>query len=159
MAAAATRAKVAEGRARYQALVNLSIPQVSDSGMLTGQNDLIPRGEIVELDERQAANLMACGPRHGRTVPAIRPAAEAKGDLPRLLPRQLSGPLRQPPPPPDGSDAPRPDPPGASRILVQQPPESTEPMPGSEATGGQEGHPWEVAGGTIDIKPGTARVG
>ena len=110
-APAAPQVKVSGGRKKYQALTNLSIPQVSEAGLETGQNDLVTTGDIVELTDRQAANLMATGPRTGRQVPAIRPVSEAKGELPRLHPRQLSGDMRAPVMPPPDSDQPRPDPP------------------------------------------------
>lgn len=130
----AAKTRVSEGRSKYQALTNLSIPQRSpDSGLLTGQNDLIERGQIVELTETEAANLMATGGKTGRLAPAVRPLSESKEDLPRLLPRHLSGRLRAPVTPPPGSDLPRPDPPGSSHLIVSDPtPESNEPAPGDE---------------------------
>lgn len=145
---AAPAVKASADRKKYQALTNLSIPQVSEAGLATGQNDLIPAGEIVELTEAQARNLMATGPRAGRQTPAIRPAAEAKGDLPRLLPRQLSGALRVPAPPPPDSEMPRPDPPGSSKVVVTEPPEATEPQPGDEQ---------KPPVGAMDIPPRSAR--
>lgn len=148
---------VASGKSKYQALTNLSIPQRTDNGVLTGQNDLVITGDTVELTEQEARNLMATGPRTGRRYPAIRPASEESNELPRLHPKMLSGLLRPPVTPPPGTDGARPDPEGASRVIVQEPvpPEGFEPVPGSEATGGQA---VGVDPDAIDIKPGTARV-
>jgi len=69
----------------------------------------------------------------------------------------LSGLLRPPVTPAPGTEGPRPDPQGASKIIVQEPvpPEGAEPVPGSEATGGQA---VGVDPDAIDIVPGTARV-
>lgn len=130
--AAATRA----GLTKYQALTHISVPQRSDGGVLTGQNDLVPPGEIVELTEREAANLMAVGGATGRRVPAVRPYKDRAQDLPRLTGRDLSGLIRQPATPPPGDTGPRPDPPGSSTVRVVETgsglPESAEPQPGSE---------------------------
>jgi len=139
---------VSPGRASYQALTNLSIPQRSEAGLLTGQNDLVMTGETVELDEREAASLMATGPRAGRQVPAIRPVSEAREPLPRLHPRQLSGPTRLVAPPPPDSDQPRPDPPGSSKVIIREPPEATEPAPGDEQL---------PVTGAMDLPPRSAR--
>lgn len=140
--------KVKPGRAKYQALTNLSVPQRSDAGLLTGQNDLVLTGEIVELDEREAVNLMETGPRAGRQTPAIRPAADAREPLPRLHPRQLSGMSRQPVMPPPDSDQPRPDPEGSSRVVITTPPEASEPAPGDEQL---------PVTGAMDLPPRSAR--
>lgn len=137
MAAPAAPAVTAAGKpvlAKYQALTNISVPQRSDNGLLTGQNELYGPGDIVELTEREAANLLATGPRAGRQAPAIRAYKDRGMSLPRILPRQMSGLVRQPATPPAGSDAPRPDPAGSSRIVESgpPPPEITDPVPGSE---------------------------
>lgn len=147
-APAAPQVKVRGDKKEYQALTNLSIPQESDEGLLTGQNDLVMTGEKVWLTAKQAASLMATGPRAGRQTPAIRPASEAKGELPRIHPRQLSGPLRAPAPPPEDSDQPRPDPPGSSKVLITEPPESHEPGPGDEQ---------RPVTGAMDLPPRAAR--
>jgi hypothetical protein len=153
-----SQTKISAGKGRYQALTNLSIPQRTDAGVLTGQNDLVLKGETVELTEQEARNLMSTGQRAGRRYPAIRPASEENTELPRIHPRMLSGALRPPVTPAPGTEGPRPDPAGASKILVQEPaiPESQDPMPGTEATGGQE--TGAVMQDAIDITPGTARV-
>ncbi|HYK70437.1 MAG TPA: hypothetical protein VEV45_21005 [Streptosporangiaceae bacterium] len=149
MVATAARTKVGEGRTRYQALTNISVPQRLD-GVLTGQNDLVPAGEFVELTEREAAQLMRSGGTSGRQHAAIRPASESEEPLPRLHPRLLSGAIRQPVMPAPGAEGPRPDPPGASRIIETGPPEANEPQPGDERV---------VPADAIDIVPGTARTG
>jgi hypothetical protein len=147
-APAAPQVKVKGEKKEYQALTNLSIPQESDEGLLTGQNDLVLPGEKVWLTARQAANLMATGPRAGRQVPAIRPVSEAKTELPRLHPKQLSGNLRAPVQPPPDSDQPRPDPPGSSKLVFTEPPESREPAPGDEQ---------QPVTGALDLPPRAAR--
>src|ERR1700735_4653006 len=88
------------GLKKYQALTNVSVPQRTEAGVLTGQNDLAGRGDMVERTEREAANLTDCSPRSGRRTPAVRPYADRSADVPRLHPRLLSGLLRQPASPP-----------------------------------------------------------
>jgi len=114
-------------RTRWQALTNISVA-VRDprTGQKTDKNHVVPKGEIVELDEYEAANLLRCGEGSGRTTPAIRKAEERGDPFPRLLPSQFSGPVHSPPPPPKGSDAPRPDPAGSSQVLQMLPPEATD---------------------------------
>jgi hypothetical protein len=145
----AAKTRVSEGRSRYQALTHLSVPQRTETGTLTGQNELVDPGEIVELTEREAANLMATGPRAGRMTPAIRPYSQHGDPLPKLTARHLSGQLRTPATPPPGSDAPRPDPPGSSqvRVIEAELPEMTEPVPGSE-----------TVTDAIDLPPRAART-
>ncbi len=153
MATAAARPKViAEGLSRYQALTNISVPQRHpDSKLETGQNDLVLPGEIVELTERQAANLMDTSPKSGRMSPAVRPYSEHGDPLPRLTARHLSGALRRPMTPPPGDEGPRPDPPGSSHIrYMEDPPELAEPLPGSENN--------PVSPDAVDLPPGT-RIG
>jgi hypothetical protein len=152
MPAPAAKTRVSEGRSDYQALTFVSVPQRSpESGLLTGQNDLVEPGMIVKLTEQEAANLMATGGKTGRQAPAVRPVSEQGDPLPRLLPRQLSGRLRQPVTPPPGSDLPRPDPPGSSHVIVNEPgpPEGNEPSPGDE-----QGMPT----GAMDLPPRHART-
>jgi hypothetical protein len=131
--AATAKTTVSEGTSKYQALTNISVPQKDpDTGKYTDQNDLVGPGDIVELTEKQARALMATGGRTGRHRPAIRPASEKSKPLPRLAARDLSGFLRAPPPPPEDSELPRPDPPGSSKIIEQNIPELMEPQPGDE---------------------------
>jgi hypothetical protein len=114
----------------YQAVVNLSHPRTGDPGRET---DLIYAGETVDLTDAEAALYLP--PR--RDPPVIRPAKEASGPLPLLLPRQLSGVAINPrtgkrvgsPGPPEGA---RPDPAGSSAVQVLIP-EAAEPAPDDEA--------------------------
>lgn len=110
----------------YQALVNLSLPRRGDPQKNT---DLVPAGETVNLTKEEAAELNRRQPR-----PVVRPAKEARQPLPRIHPREMSGRIYAPPPPPRGSDQPRPDPPGSSHIVERevQIPEAGEPQIGSE---------------------------
>lgn len=121
MVAATAKTKTSEGLSRYQALVPVSVPQRRDGVLVTGQNDLVMAGDYCMLTEEEARNLMATGARTGRISPAVRPASEASEPLPRVLPRQMSGPVRRPPAEtPPGYDGPRPDPAGSSQILTLQ---------------------------------------
>jgi hypothetical protein len=127
----ARQAAVSEGRARYQALVHVSVPQRDPvTGKPTGQSDLIAPGEIVELTEQEARHLMDTSPRSGHRVALVRPAKDAKEPLLRVHPAHASGMQMGPP-----AEA-RPDPAGSSRIQVMQDatsqPEANEPAPGSE---------------------------
>jgi hypothetical protein len=133
--AATARTKVSEGLSRYQALTNVSVPQRTKAGTLTGQNDLITPGETCMLTEEEARSLMRTDVRSGRRTPAIRPFSEASDPVPRIHPKQFSGQLRQPPPPQQGTEDARPDPPGSSHVLRMMP-EENEPQPGGEETGG-----------------------
>jgi hypothetical protein len=136
MAAPTRQAPVSEGRSRYQVLVNTSVPQRDPvTGKPTGQTDLVPPGEIVELTEQEAHHLMDTGPRSGHRIPLIRPYNERNEPLKRVHPAHASG-LQIGP----SVDA-RPDPAGSSRIQVMQDapatgggegPEGHEPQAGSE---------------------------
>lgn len=129
------KAKISEGRSQYQALTALSVPQIDpETGKQTDTNEVVAAGDTVWLTERQAANFMRHGPGTGRMTPAIRPKSEAGQPLPKLSPALLSGPVRQPAPPPRNTDLPRPDPEGSSHLL-QMIPEASEPQPGSEEGG------------------------
>jgi hypothetical protein len=152
----ASQMAVSEGRSKYQALTNISVPQPGSlmkdprTGEMISKNTVVPAGETVELTETEAANLMRCGGSTGRMAPAVRPLSEKSAELPRLLPRHLSGRLRQPVTPPPDSDMPRPDPPGSSHLIVNDPnPESNEPVPGAEQ---------EPVTGAMDIPPRHART-
>lgn len=125
----------------YIALTNLSLPRRSGDG---SQNDLVRAGEKVYLTDEEAAQFMRHGMGDGRQMSSIVPAGEEQAKVAgRIPPRAYSGALRQPPQPPPGSDLPRPDPAGSSTVQEMRPPapvpEAAEPMPGSEATAGQEG--------------------
>jgi hypothetical protein len=103
----------------YEALICLSVPRRGDTK--NRQTDLVLAGETVYLTEEEAQQFERHGTRDGRMVPVIRKLSGADGSrepLPRLLPRHVSGRLFRPQTPPPGSDAPRPDPEGSSRVQV-----------------------------------------
>ena len=102
----------------YVALVNLSVPRRGDKDR---QTDLVPAGETVYLTEEEARQFNRRGNRDGRQVDVVRKLSGPDGsraEIPRVLPRHVSGRLFRPPPPPPGSDAARPDPEGSSRVQV-----------------------------------------
>jgi hypothetical protein len=113
----------------YQAIINLSVPRKGDPGRET---DLVWAGETVELDDDVAALFLK--PRRNPEV--IRPAKASGEELPRLLPRELSGVAVNTrtgrrigvPGPPQGA---RPDPAGSSSVQVLIP-EANEPQLDSE---------------------------
>jgi hypothetical protein len=109
---------------RYQALVNISVPQRSGAPADQAKNDIAYPGDIVELTEAEARHLMTCAP-----VPLIRPLSEEQQEMPVITGRQVTGRIQGPP-----VDA-RPDPPNSSHVQVFQQagaPELNEPAPGSE---------------------------
>jgi|SRR5215469_5110 len=113
--ATATAPKISEGRSQYQVLVNCSVPQYDPgTGQRTGQTDLALPGEIVWLNESEAAHLMSTNPRSGHRVPLIRPASEKDKPLQRIHPAHASGMQFGP------SAEARPDPQGSSRLQVMQ---------------------------------------
>jgi hypothetical protein len=102
----------------YEALIALSVPRRGDKDR---QTDLVYPGEIIYLTEEEARQFERHGTRDGRQVPVIRKLSGPDGSrepLPRLLPRHVSGRLFRPAVPPPGSELPRPDPEGSSRIEV-----------------------------------------
>lgn len=102
----------------YEALINLSVPRRGDKD---GATDLVYAGETVHLTADEAARFNRHGVRDGRQVDVVRKLTGPDGSsdpAPRLLPRHVSGRLFRPTTPPPGSDAPRPDPEGSSRIQV-----------------------------------------
>jgi hypothetical protein len=102
----------------YEALVNLSVPRRGDKDR---QTDLVIAGETVYLTEDEARAFNRRGNRDGRQVDVVRKLSGPDGSrepLPRVLPRHVSGRLFRPAVPPPGSDAPRPDPEGSSRVQV-----------------------------------------
>lgn len=138
----------------YVALINLSLPrrgQVLRPGDVP-QCDLVPAGETVWLTEDEVARFNRHDPnKDGRKIEVVRKLGE-RDDLPvgRVHPSLLSGPIMRPPAPQPGQnpEIPRPDPPGASRIIEQNPlvPETMPVQPGSE-----NGY-----GDALDIAPGGA---
>jgi hypothetical protein len=102
----------------YEALVNLSVPRRGDKDR---QTDLVMAGETVYLTDEEARAFNRRGSRDGRQVEVVRKLSGPDGSrepLPRILPRHVSGRLFRPQAPPPGSDAPRPDPEGSSRVQV-----------------------------------------
>jgi hypothetical protein len=132
----------AEGLAEYQALTNISVAvRDSKTGKKTDKNHVVRAGDLVKLDEEEARNLLDSGPGTGRMTPAIRPKSQARAPMPTLLPRNLTGPIRQPPPPAPGTDGPRPDPAGSSSIIEVNPklPELNDPQTDTDTrVGGDE---------------------
>jgi hypothetical protein len=126
----AERAKLAELLARdkgtpsarigepYTALTCLSVPRRGDRDR---QTDLVYPGETVYLTEDEARAFNRHGTRDGRQVEVVRKQSGPDGsreEPARIPPRALSGRLFRPATPPPGSDAPRPDPEGSSRVQV-----------------------------------------
>jgi len=102
----------------YVALACLSVPRRGDKDRNT---DLVYPGETVYLTEDEARSFNRHGTRDGRQTDVLRKVTGADGTHeapPRLPPRALSGRLFRPAVPPQGSDAPRPDPEGSSSISV-----------------------------------------
>jgi len=103
----------------YEALIALSVPRRGD--VKDRQTDLVRAGETVYLTEDEARAFERHDARDGRMVPVVRKLSGPDGSrepLPKLLPRHVSGRLFRPAMPPPGSDAPRPDPEGSSRVQV-----------------------------------------
>lgn len=131
----------------YQAITNLSVPRKGDPGKET---DLVFAGETVDLDDDVAELFLP--PRRNPAV--IRAAKESGAQLPRILPRQLSGvAINQRtgkrigmPGPPEGA---RPDPEGSSEVRVVIP-ESDEPQLDSESGA--------AANDAVDIPPRSRRA-
>lgn len=120
----------------YVALTNLSVPR---RGILAPgevrQSDLVQAGETVYLTPEEAAPYLRHGDRDGRRIPVIARKGEVDANNPpRPHPSYLSGPVFRPVTPPPGSDLPRPDPAGSSRLaMLDSPvPEAAPPVPGSE---------------------------
>lgn len=135
----------------YEALTHLSVPRRGDKDRNT---DLVGPGEIVYLTEEEARQFQRHDAgRDGRQVAVIRKLSGADGSrepLPRLLPRHLSGRLFRPMTPPPGSDAPRPDPEGSSRIQV------IDDGRAPETAGAMEPQPSEMAEHLRDSTPADA---
>jgi hypothetical protein len=102
----------------YLALINLSVPRRGDKDR---NSDLVMAGDTVYLTDEEARQFNRHGNRDGRQVDVVRKLSGpdgTRGEAPRLLPRHVSGRLFRPAVPPPGSDAPRPDPEGSSRVQV-----------------------------------------
>lgn len=147
----------------YEALIALSVPRRGDKDR---QTDLVMPGEVVYLTEDEARAFNRRGGRDGRQAEVVRPLSGADGSRERLpqvgangsllLPRHVSGRLFRPLTPPPGSDAPRPDPDGSSRIQYLQ--DGAAP----ESAGAQGPQPGEmdehlrdtVQADAVDLPPG-----
>jgi hypothetical protein len=105
----------------YLALTNLAVPRRGDADR---QTDLVNKGETIYLTEEEVRQFERRDPgRDGRGTAVIRKLSGPGGsreDIPNLLPRHLSGRLFRPMTPPAGTELPRPDPEGSSRIQVMQ---------------------------------------
>jgi hypothetical protein len=108
----------------YQALDNLSVPREGDPDKAC---DLVLKGNTVTMSDELAAMFL---PPH-KPVALIRPAKEASEPLPRIPNRAKAGPMRIP-------AFARPDPAGATSVqIVEDVPESTQILVGSENEGGE----------------------
>jgi hypothetical protein len=105
----------------YVALVNLAVPRRQlANGERDLQTDLVMRGETVYLTDEEAAKFLRNGPRDGRRIAVIRPAGEVDSNhLPNAVPQLLTGPIFRPVTPAPGTDGPRPDPEGSTRVIEQ----------------------------------------
>jgi hypothetical protein len=144
----------------YVALINLSVPRRGDKDRAT---DLVMAGETVYLTEEEARSFSRHGVRDGRQVDVLRKLTGPGGSsepAPRILPRHVSGRLFRPTTPPPGSDAPRPDPEGSSRIQVLddgRAPEGAEPAKPDDAE--MADHLREtVQADAIDLPPRNSRT-
>jgi hypothetical protein len=145
----------------YVALVNLSVPRRGDKDR---QTDLVMRGETLYLTEEEAMAFNRHGTRDGRQIEVVRKVSGPGGthaELPRPLPRHVSGRLFRPPPPPPGSDQARPDPPESSAVQVLTAEEGNAP----ETAGAMTADPQEMsdllrqaaAPDALDLPPTRAR--
>jgi hypothetical protein len=131
----------------YEALVNLSVPRRGDKDR---QCDLVMTGETVYLTEEEARQFNRRGHRDGRQVDVVRKLSGPDGSrepLPRVLPRHVSGRLFRPAVPPPGTELPRPDPEGSSRVQV------IEDGNAPETTGAMSPEPSEMADQLRDAVP------
>lgn len=133
----------------YVALTNLSMPRRGDKDKGC---DLVMAGESVWLTDDEAALYLRHGERDGRQVAVIRLKSEVDANNPpKPHPMLVSGRPFRPAPPAPGTDQPRPDPEGSSRIVSVGPPvpEMNQPQPGPDMPlGGLAG------GDAMDILPG-----
>ena len=144
----------------YVALACLSVPRRGDKDRNT---DLVMPGETVYLTEAEARQFNRKGVRDGRQVDVLRKVTGADGTHeapPRLPPRALSGRLFRPATPPQGSDAPRPDPEGSSSISVLDDGRAPEGEPSRPDPSEMADHLREtVAVDAADLPPRRARPG
>ena len=103
----------------YVALTNLSVPR-RDNTKEDRQCDLVRAGETIWLTDDEAAKFLRHGDLDGRRVAVIRLKSEVDANRPPVPhPSLLTGPVLRPMMPPPGSDQPRPDPEGSTRIVQQ----------------------------------------
>ena len=100
----------------YVALINLSVPRRGDPDR---QCDLVAHGETLYLTEEEARQFNRHGNQDGRQVEVVRKLSGpdgSRGEIPVIPPAAVSGRVFRPGPAMPGSDAPRPDPEGSSRV-------------------------------------------
>jgi hypothetical protein len=145
----------------HVALINLSVPRRGDKDR---QSDLVLAGNTVYLTDEEARLFNRHGNSDGRQVEVVRKLSGpdgSRGEVPQILPRAVSGRLFRPQAPPPGSDAPRPDPQGSSRVQV------LEDGRAPETAGAMSAEPSEMADvlretvpDAVDLPPrGRARAG
>lgn len=144
----------------YVALVNLSLPRRDNRPAdkdYVPQCDLVRAGDTVYLTPEEAASFNRHDPvRDGRRIPVVVKRSELE-QWQRVHPSLMSGPVRTPPQPPNtGEPAPRPDPPGSSRIIETTVPEGMPVYPGAE-TGGAMDITAGLPGGGPDPRSGADR--
>jgi hypothetical protein len=106
-------------------------------------------GDTVWLTDEEAARFERHGDRDGRRVAVVRLKSEVDAsNPPRPHPTLLSGPVFRPAVPAPGTDGPRPDPAGSTRIVTVGPPEAQQ-VPVQHG-----GEPVLPAQDAVDILPG-----
>lgn len=136
----------------YVALTWLSVPRREQADPKDRQTDRVAPGETIYLTDDEAAKFLRHGPQDGRRVAVIRAKNEVdQNNVPKPHPSLLSGlPFRASAPIP-GTDMPRPDPAGASRIIESNvPPEMQVPQEGRGGTPSIQD--------AMDIVPGTGEI-
>jgi len=147
----------------YVALVNLSVPR-RDNTREDRQVDLVRAGDSVWLTDDEAAKFLRHGDRDGRRVAVIRLKSEVdNNNPPKPHPSLLTGPIMRPATPAPGSDGPRPDPAGATRVIEQTtipesevvpvaPQDAMDILPGQPISGGEiGGNAYVQAGADQDL--------
>lgn len=109
-------AQKAPATAEYQALTNLSIGRNTSGKDGERLADIVHAGDTVHLTEEQAAGFT--DPRRHK-VPVIRPASEQNEPLPHIRAGDLFGAR-----PTAGQFGARPDPAGASQVIVNPDPDA-----------------------------------
>jgi hypothetical protein len=142
----------------YIALVNLSVPRRGETFTNSAgqkdvpQTDLVYAGDTVYLTDDEAARFSRCDPnRDGRRIPVVRKVSEG-GELARVHPSMLSGPMFRPAAPAPGMppEYPRPDPPGSSQVIESSPVPESAPIDAVDITPSASAAP-AAAGADQDI--------